>query len=342
MNDTEGMYGAAVPASAGRGSVRGLLGAYTFVDYATQGYAALVGVLILFFHNGTVRAWPWVMAAHGAILVLVHSLVQWHRRVQPGKTLDFVRHFYPVPLYLWFFSETGWLNRMFVTDYLDPMVIRWDQAIFGAQPGVAFMQKLPYLAVSEIFYAAYFSYYIMIVGVGVALFIRDRAAFFHYISDVSFVFYVCYTIYIFLPVIGPRVFFHEINGYVLSAPLQGLASTDVYPEVVKRGLFFKVMAFLYRMFEAPGAAFPSSHVAVAFCTTFFSFRYLKPIRWVHFVTTILLCLSTVYCRYHYGVDVLAGLVTAAVLVPMGNWLYFEVEPGGIRPGKRARVVSKTS
>ena len=36
----------------------------------------------------------------------------------------------------------------------------------------------------------------------------------------------------------------------------------------------------------------------------------------------LLCLSTVYCRYHYVVDVLAGLVTAAVVIPLCNWLYF--------------------
>jgi membrane-associated phospholipid phosphatase len=43
------------------------------------------------------------------------------------------------------------------------------------------------------------------------------------------------------------------------------------------------------------------------------------------VLACLLCLSTVYCRYHYVVDVMAGLVTAAVLVPLGNWLYFKFQ-----------------
>jgi len=62
---------------------------------------------------------------------------------------------------------------------------------------------------------------------------------------------------------------------------------------------------------------------VALCTVFFSFRYLKRIRYAHLAVTGLLCLSTVYCRYHYVVDVLAGLVAAAVLVPLGNWLYFK-------------------
>jgi len=30
----------------------------------------------------------------------------------------------------------------------------------------------------------------------------------------------------------------------------------------------------------------------------------------------------VYCRYHYAVDVLAGALAAAGLIPVGNWLYF--------------------
>jgi membrane-associated phospholipid phosphatase len=77
------------------------------------------------------------------------------------------------------------------------------------------------------------------------------------------------------------------------------------------------------VFEAPGAAFPSSHVAVALCTVFFSFRYLRPIRYLHLAVAVLLCLATVYCRYHYVVDVLAGLLTAAMVIPLGNWLYFK-------------------
>ena len=296
---------------------------YTFVDYATQIYSALAGLLILFFHNETVPAWRWLLGAHVAILLLVHGLVQAPVRLRPVKLLNFLRHFYPVLLYAWFFCETGWLNRMFFTDYLDPTVILWEQSLFGCQPGVLFMQKLPCLGVSELFYGAYFSYYLMIGGVGIALFLRNRQQFFHYVSVVSFLFYICYLVYIFLPVIGPRVFFREIAGYELPEPIQQLAVTDGYPDAIKSGVFFRIMAFIYYVFEAPGAALPSSHVAVAACTVFFSFLYLPRIRYVHLITAVLLCLSTVYCRYHYGVDVLTGLVAAAVLIPLGNRLYFK-------------------
>jgi membrane-associated phospholipid phosphatase len=295
---------------------------YTFVDYATQAYTALVGLLILLFHNHTVPGWPRLLGAHVACLVLVHLLIQLFARNPSARVVDFLRHFYPVLLYTAFFCETGTLNRMFFPQYLDPMVAEWEQRLFGCQPSALFMQKLPYLAVSELFYAAYFSYYIMIAGVGIALFVRSRQQFFHYVSVVSFLFYVCYLIYIFFPVIGSRAFFHQVDGYALPAVTQQLASTDVYPAAVQAGVFFKLMKWVYQVFESPGAAFPSSHVAVAWCTVFFSFRYLRRIRYLHLGVAVLLCLSTIYCRYHYAVDVLGGLATAAVLIPLGNWLYF--------------------
>ena len=164
------------------------------------------------------------------------------RTRQPGKLLDFLRHFYPVLLYTAFFCETALLNRMFCPEYLDPMVIRWDQALFGCQPSVLFMQKLPCLALSELLYAAYFSYYLMIGGVGIALFVRNRQQFLHYISVVSFVFYVCYLIYIFLPVIGPRSSARRAGGYALPADVQRLATSDVYPAAIQGGLFYRIMA----------------------------------------------------------------------------------------------------
>lgn len=296
---------------------------YTFVDFATQGYMALVGLLILFFHNDTVPQWPKLLGMHAVGLVIVHGLIQAHARNQQSRVLDFLRHFYPVLLYTAFFVETGSLNRMFFREYLDPVVAQWEQHLFGCQPSVLFMEKLPWVWVSELFYISYFSYYVMIGGVGIALFLRSRRQFFHYVSVVSFLFYACYLIYIILPVIGSRAFFHQAEGYALPEAIQRLAITDTYPESVQSGVFFQIMNWLYRVFEAPGSALPSSHVAVALCTVYFSFRYLRPIRYIHLSVACLLCLSTVYCRYHYLLDVLAGLVTAAILIPLGNWLYFK-------------------
>ena len=315
---------------------------YVFIDYATQVYSALVLLLVLLFHNLTVPHWGWIVLAHAVGIATVHWLVKRGTAENPPKSIDFFRHFYPVLFYIWFFAETGLMNRMFFKEYMDPVVIRWEQALFGCQPSILWMEKLPYLAVSELFYAAYFSYYLMIGGVGIALYLRNRQQFFHYVSVISFVFYVCYTVYIILPVIGPPVFFQQVFGFSLPADLKELAAHMGYPEAVQSGAFFKLMGWIYRVFDSPGAAIPSSHVAIAICTAFFSFLYLPRIRYVHLVAAILLCGSTVYCRYHYLTDVLAGIVTAGVLVPLGHWLYlrFEQSPGiGSPNAKQASSVS---
>jgi membrane-associated phospholipid phosphatase len=305
-----------------RSGISRLVEHYTFVDYATQGYLALVGLIILCLHGHTVPHWPLLLAAHGVGIGLVHALIQFHAAYPRNRALDFFRHFYPVLLYAGLYRETAALNHGLVSGFLDPFFIRLEGRIFGLQPSLAFMDRLPCVGVSELFYAAYFSYYLMIAGVGVALFVRNRRHFFHYVSVISFAFYVCYLVFIFMPVVGPPIFFEEISGYRLPADVQP-AVPPTFPEAITAGLFYRIMALIYRMFEGPGAAFPSSHVVIAIATVFFSFRYLRPIRWPHFAVAILLCLATVYCRYHYVVDVVAGVLTAAVLIPLGNWLYFK-------------------
>ena len=271
----------------------------------------------------SVPEWPWLVAAHAAGLLAVHALVRAHSRYPGRRWLDFLRHFYPVLLYTALFCETSHINLMFADRYLDPEFIRLEAWVFGCQPAILFMEKLPYLAVSELFYFAYFSYYLMIVGVGVALYWQDRGRFFHFLTVTTVLFYGCYLVYVFLPVIGPHIFFESFPGYPTPPEweVQPLAVTPVFPEAVFAGPFFQIMKVVYTNFGSTGAAFPSSHVAVAVCTLYFSRRYLPRWRWIHGTFVVLLCLSTVYCRYHYAVDVLAGLAMAAVFIPLGNWLY---------------------
>lgn len=313
---------------------------YAFVDYATQGYMALVAGLILLFHGAVVPHWPWLVAAHGVGIGLVHWLIVSYVRQPQNRALDLLRHFYPVLLYTGFYRETEEVNRMFISGYLDPIFFRVEEWLFGLQPSLVFMEWLPYRWVSELFYTAYFSYYVMIAGVGFALFCRDRRQFFHYVSVVSFVFYVCYLVYVFVPVVGPRILYRDIPGFVMPVDVLPTVIPDV-PAAVQAGLAFQIMAKIYDTFEALGAAFPSSHVAVAIVTLWFSFRYLPRIWFAHLVMVVLLCVSTVYGRYHYVVDVFAGIATAAILLPLGNWLYLKFhEP--LEPGATAAVSGGTT
>ena len=291
---------------------------YTFVDYATQGYLALVGLMVLFLYRGDPARKVFFLAAHGLCIILIQFLIRAHARHPGNRVLDFLRHFYPILLYAGFYREGGELNQMFVTGYLDGFFIQLDQRLFGCQPSIRFMQKLPYLAVSELFYMAYFSYYIMIGGVGLTLYLRDRLLFWRYVSLASFVFYICYLIYIIVPVVGARVFYVAMPGFDQQQfPFFPLP----YPPGLDAGPFFNIMKFIYAHMETPGSAFPSSHVAIALCTLYFSWRFIPKIRWFHLVMVILLSAATVYCRYHYLVDVFAGALTAGGLIPVGEALY---------------------
>jgi len=294
---------------------------YRLVDWATQLYALLVGAVILAFHNESVPHWPWLAAAHFLGPVAIHFLILAAAARPQNRLLAFLRAYYPILLYTGFYRETGLLNRMFFDRFLDEWFIRLEGRLFGCQPSLEFMAKLPYRWTAELLYAAYFSYYLMIAGVGLALYLRDRRAFEHFIAVVSILFYFCYATYIALPVAGPRIFHYHIPGLGVPESVRALGEAFPFPGAVRQAVFFKIMAFIYNHFEAVGAAFPSSHIAVAWCTVWFSFRYLRRIRWIHFAAAVLLTLSTVYGRYHYVVDVAGGLATTAALLPLINALY---------------------
>ena len=276
------------------------------MDCATQAYIAFVGLIVLGFHGAHLSAWPWLLLAHGVGLVLIHGLIQLAARFPANRILDFLRQYYPVPLYIGFYPETELLNQLFFPGYLDAHFLKLEQGLFGMQPGLELMLRFPATWVAEVLYAAYFSFYLMIAGVGLALLLRDRRQFAHYISVVSFVLYICYAIYIFLPVVGPRIVDLNLPGITL--PHETLPVGDYgTPPSVQRAVFFRIMGWFYDHFESAGAAFPSSHVAVAICTVYFSFRYLRRIRHVHLLAVMLLCVATVYGRYHYTADGIASI-----------------------------------
>ncbi len=304
-------------AEASRAEALPLTAGYHLVDYLTCGYILLVAVLVLLFHGETVPHWPLFVVAHLAVLPPIHVLIRAaHQR--PTPLLRMLRAFYPMILYTFLYTEVHHLDGMFYPGVLDGFFIDLDQLIFGFQPSRTLMANLPYLWVSELFYAAYFSYYLMVLTVGMALYFRRPGRFACYITVVSFVFYLCYLTYIALPVMGP----HGTHaGVIFSGRLASVGPRAV-PASLTRGPFYRLMAVLYRLVEPQGgAAFPSSHVTVAVATLWFTWRYLGGWRWLHLLAVIMLCISTVYCGYHYAVDVFGGLAAAAVLVPLGQWMH---------------------
>ena len=109
-------------------------------------------------------------------------------------------------------------------------------------------------------------------------------------------FMLCYVVFALFPVAGPNYAFAHPTG-----PVREVWSAQLVYGILSAG-------------SAIGTAFPSSHVAATVAAVLALRDESAPLVSVTLVPAILLVVSTVYCQMHYAVDVLAGLLVAAVAV----------------------------
>lgn len=267
------------------------------IDRCTLAYNGVVLALLLLFHT-RVPHWPWLLLpnliAMGIILLLACVVQE-----RSSLILRLTRNLAPLILFIPMYIQTGSLNHIVFPDFLDPLFSRIEETLFGLQPAIVFAQKFPQPWISEYMHFAYATYYGLFAGLGAFLYLRrDRLAFFDYMFSLCATMYICLLTYILLPVRGAVIF------------SQGDASVSAMLP------FTAAMAWIYRHLEIDGAAFPSSHVAIATLVLYYTVRYARAAAWIVGPLVISLILSTVYCGYHYAIDVLAGLVTVAVLLPV--------------------------
>lgn len=294
---------------------------YRFTDWITQGFLAGVALQMILVGWDSPRLWIWRVAGHVGAMVLIHGMISRCEKCQVAGTFRWLRDFYPLLLYTVFYQETALMNQLIGRPRLDPQLMRLEHHLFGVQPSIVLMQKAPWAWVSEPLYAAYFSFYLMIAGWALWSWFRNRDIFHEFVAVVSFVFYGCYLLFMWIPAIGPRLMDVEGPERELWMQLYPGQIYPSFPDAIRGGPCFQLMAWIYQNLEIGSAAIPSSHVAVALTTLWFTWQHLRPLRGLHAGVVVLLCISTVYCRYHYAVDVVAGILAAVVLVPLAERAY---------------------
>jgi len=80
-----------------------------------------------------------------------------------------------------------------------------------------------------------------------------------------------------------------------------------------------VVDFIYTGAEKPGAAFPSSHVAAMFLVAWWGSTHFRRMKTTYWATCLFMSIATVYCMFHYAVDVIGGLLLGVLAVLMFNW-----------------------
>jgi membrane-associated phospholipid phosphatase len=104
----------------------------------------------------------------------------------------------------------------------------------------------------------------------------------------------------------------------IESPYYSLAALQSKP--LTGGCFTAAINLIEHFGRVHGAAFPSAHVAGSMVAILASWKYRRWLFWVCLPFFASMCVATVYGRYHYVADVLAGLVVGTIGFAAGNKL----------------------
>jgi membrane-associated phospholipid phosphatase len=84
------------------------------------------------------------------------------------------------------------------------------------------------------------------------------------------------------------------------------------------GPFTAAINFIEHYGRVRGAAFPSEHVAGSLAALWGAWRFRRWLFWVMLPLIAVMCVSTVWGRYHYVADIFGGIVTATLGYVIGS------------------------
>ena len=260
-------------------------------------YLVLVSVLLLMNHS--ISDVGGLLFFHVLGVVSLCS-VAWVEQAYPKRFWTVLRHWLPILFVLAIFRELTLLIPMihpFDTYYWDQLLASWDRALFGDVSKAISIFWSPLFI--EILYYFYWFYFPMPLILAILFWRKGREERYRHFGTVYFVTILLgYLGYILIPAVGPQHF-------------------ETRPEVLEGVWFGKWMHVTLRELEMTTAdAFPSLHTAAAALVLVYSWGTHRKYFWWMLLPGVGLILSTVVLRYHYVVDVAAGLV----LVPVGLFL----------------------
>ncbi len=223
-----------------------------------------------------------------------------------GKIFRFLYDlFFPALFVLVVFDSLEWLVHHVNPEDIDPILIKLDYMIFNTHPTVM-LERIVTPFLTDLFQIAYLTYYFIPISFGVLLLRNNqREDFERSLFLILFCFYLSYLGYILMPALGPRFaidHLHNANlkGFLVAEPIQRCLN---YLEGIKRD------------------AFPSGHSAIALIVLYLAYRFRRGFFWIALPIVLALLFSTVYCRYHYVVDVIAGFGLTISTIILGEWYY---------------------
>ncbi len=217
-----------------------------------------------------------------------------------------VRDWFPfLVILLMYYSLWGDATHLLVTSDRDAELIALDQKLFGCQASLV-LQRFVSKPLTDWMSFAYFFHILNIPIVGLFIYTRrSKSRFREMMSGVLLICFFGLLGYVLVPAVGPMYTLRD----QYTVPLY--QSLDVF----NRQLEFMDFARIKR------DVFPSMHVGISFLVWLYAWRNSRPLAGVLAPLILSLGISTVYLRYHYLIDVVAGLLLAPACFLLANWLF---------------------
>jgi membrane-associated phospholipid phosphatase len=276
----------------------------------------LLSLICLAMHT-RIPAW-WVMISANLAACLVTFSLAWAAQTSGRRLLRWMHDWAAFPLVLFTFKDLYFLIGFIHhgRDY-DKLLIAMDHALFRVNP-TEWLARFsnPYL--TEVLQIAYSLFYVLFIAVGLELYRKRDLLQFQYVRF-TFVygFLISYMGYLFLPAVGPRFTIHDFSK--IDAELPGLLFTPYLRGFVN--FFESIQAGVSNSIAQASAqrdVFPSGHTMLTLIGIKLAYQFRLKVRHYIMGTGMLLIIATVYLRYHYVVDVIAGVLLALSCLKSSN------------------------
>ncbi|MDE0016521.1 MAG: phosphatase PAP2 family protein [Candidatus Poribacteria bacterium] len=270
-------------------------------DSVAIGYLAFTGVLILIFRKNVAR---WSLYLLTRVLAIIGIVSLTFANEDTPLILQFLRDWYPLSTIALFYFEIKKLTQMVFQRYFDETVIRWEKRVFKGMPCLELSDRFPSIILSEILHLCYFSYYVMTVFLAAWLYFSGRIGpFQETVFAETLAFNLSLLCYPFLPTTGPRYLFEKIQG-----PLS-------------EGFCFRLAHLAVSRGSSKGTAFPSSHISLSVTVLLCALRYDSTAFLMLLPMCVGLTLGTIYGRFHYVIDAIAGAILAGIVFGITTLLF---------------------
>jgi membrane-associated phospholipid phosphatase len=243
-------------------------------------------------------------AGHIAVAALIIFEIK-----RPNPTSWMFRNWYPLPFVGSCYKEMAiFIHAIRRTD-AEQFLANLDFQIWHAYPSI-WLERIYSPGLTEYLQVVYTLFIPGVLLVAAWLWKRGRYTEFQYYAFlIATGFLVSYIGYLLVPARGPRFLLKHLE----QIPLRGL------------WLFRTMQGTLDKLESAHYDCFPSGHTELTILACWGSRLVSNRLFRVYFAYTLSIIFATVYLRYHYTVDLLAGAIVALFLILASPSLYRKLQ-----------------